>query len=124
MPARVLVVDDEPILRRLLEINLRAAGFDVTTAARGEEALGEATATAPDAIVLDLGLPDLSGDDLLTRMRNIPGVGAVPVIVLSGTDRAAAGGPGYASRVFAHLTKPMDPAVVVETVARAIARAD
>jgi two-component system KDP operon response regulator KdpE len=121
MSPRVLIVDDEHVLLRLLEVNLRAVGFDVRTAASGREALDAAAAEAPDAVVLDLGLPDLGGEEVLVALRQIPGMAAVPVIVLSGSDPHAAS--GYASGMFAHLTKPVDPAVVVETVRRALAAA-
>ena len=118
----VLVVDDEPVLLRLLEVNLRVAGFDVRTAASGRGAVDAAAAEAPDAVVLDLGLPDLDGWEVLERVRRIEGLSATPVIVLSGLDRDAAATPDYASDVHAFLTKPVEPADVVETVRRALAR--
>jgi two-component system KDP operon response regulator KdpE len=120
----VLVIDDEPVLLRLLEVNLRVAGFDVRTAASGGAALGSAAAEPPDAIVLDLGLPDLDGWEVLAGLRRLEGVSDVPVIVMSGLDRDAAATPDYASDVHAFLTKPVDPADLVETVRRALARTD
>ncbi|HEX6231339.1 MAG TPA: response regulator [Actinomycetota bacterium] len=65
-------------------------------------------------------MPDLGGGELLARLRELPGMAAVPIVVLSGTDRDVASERGYASGVFAHLTKPADPATIVETVRRAI----
>lgn len=120
---RVLVVDDEPVLRRLLELNLRAAGFEVRMAASGRGALAEAAAVPPDAVVLDLGLPDLEGAEVVRRLRELPGSDGVPVVVLSGSDRDARAAPGYPSGVFAHLTKPTDPAAVVEAIRRAVGTA-
>jgi two-component system KDP operon response regulator KdpE len=79
--ARVLVVDDEPQILRALGINLRARGWDVDTAGDGTSALAKIGATAYDVVVLDLGLPDLDGVDVLTRLR---GTSDVPVLVLSG----------------------------------------
>jgi len=67
--SRVLVVDDDPQLRRALRITLRAAGFEVVTAADGRTALAEATAAPPDVVVLDLGLPDLDGTEVLAGLR-------------------------------------------------------
>jgi two-component system KDP operon response regulator KdpE len=78
---RVLVVDDEPQLLRAMRITLHARGYDVRTAATGRKALSEAAATHPDIVVLDLGLPDLDGVDVITALR---GWSAVPIIVLSG----------------------------------------
>ncbi|MGN6334229.1 MAG: response regulator [Motilibacteraceae bacterium] len=78
---RVLVVDDDAAIVRALAINLRARRYDVRTAATGAEALHVATAHPPDLVVLDLGLPDLEGAEVLTALR---GWTQVPVIVLSG----------------------------------------
>jgi two-component system KDP operon response regulator KdpE len=77
---RVLVVDDEPQILRALRINLNARGFDVTTAASGAGALTAAAQTSPQVVVLDLGLPDIDGFEVLAGLR---GWTNVPVIVLS-----------------------------------------
>jgi len=77
----VLVVDDEPQILRALRINLRARRYDVTTAANGTQALDEAAAHPPDLVILDLGLPDMDGVDVIGGLR---GWTAVPIIVLSG----------------------------------------
>lgn len=80
---RVLVVDDDPTLRRTLAIGLRAEGHDVLLAADGRSALQAATEDQPDLMVLDLGLPDLSGVEVLRRLR---GWSRLPVVVLSARD--------------------------------------
>ena len=78
--SRVLVIDDDPQLLRALRITLRAAGHDVDTAPDGRTALQQAAAVHPDVIVLDLGLPDLDGTEVLAGLRPwYP----VPVLVLS-----------------------------------------
>ncbi|MCA0328730.1 MAG: response regulator transcription factor [Actinobacteria bacterium] len=77
---RVLVVDDEAALARALSINLRARGFEVATAADGRSALDLVARFHPDVVVLDLGLPDLDGLDVLEGIR---GWSPVPVLVLS-----------------------------------------
>jgi len=79
-PARILVVDDEPQILRALRTNLRGAGYEVFTAATAEEALAEAAARQPDAIILDLVLPDGNGTDVCRELRSWT---AAPVIVLS-----------------------------------------
>jgi two-component system KDP operon response regulator KdpE len=79
--SRVLVVDDEPQIVRTLAINLRARGYDVTTAGDGAEALQHAAAHPPDVVVLDLGLPDLDGVDVIAGLRRWT---SVPILVLSG----------------------------------------
>jgi two-component system, OmpR family, KDP operon response regulator KdpE len=77
---RVLVIDDEPQILRALRINLSVRGYEVTTAASGVEALRSAADHRPDVIVLDLGLPDMSGIEVLGGLR---GWLTAPVIVLS-----------------------------------------
>lgn len=118
----MLLVDDEKVILRMLEVNFRAAGFRVETAATGALALELAGAARPDAMVLDLGLPDLDGWEVVKRLREVDGLATVPVVVLSGVDRNDARARGYASSVEAYLTKPVEPDELVETVRRAIAR--
>ncbi len=78
--SRVLIVEDEHGLRRALAINLRARGYEVQTAATGTEALATAAAAVPDAVILDLGLPDMDGVDVVEGLR---GWSDAPIIVLS-----------------------------------------
>lgn len=77
---RILVVDDERGLRRALGINLRARGYEVTLAADGRSALRAASEEPPDAVVLDLGLPDVDGVAVIEGLR---GWSQVPIVVLS-----------------------------------------
>ncbi len=81
---RVLVVDDEPQILRFLRPGLSAGGFDVITAVTGAEAVKSAATMAPDLIVLDLGLPDKDGKDVIREIRTWSNV---PIIVLSARDR-------------------------------------
>ena len=76
----VLLVDDEDALLRTLSMNLRARGYDVTTAGDGEAALAELRAQVADVVILDLGLPGISGVEVLRELRTWS---SVPVIVLS-----------------------------------------
>src|SRR5689334_14474924 len=80
---RVLVVDDERAIRRALEINLSVRGYAVDAAATGEDALLLAAKNHPDVVILDLGLPGISGRDVIEGLR---GWTAVPIIVLSARD--------------------------------------
>lgn len=80
LPARVLVVDDEPQIRKFLGIALRSQGFEVREAAAGREGLERLATEGADVVVLDLGLPDVDGLDVLRDLRDFS---AVPVIVLS-----------------------------------------
>lgn len=105
MSARVLVVDDEPALARALAINLRAAGWEVATAADGASALEAAATFHPEVVLLDLGLPDMDGTEVLAGLR---GWSDVPVVVLSarqhGEDKIEAldlGADDYVTKPFA-----------------------
>src|SRR6201996_6604724 len=101
---RVLVVDDEPQILRALRINLRARHYEVMVAANGTQALDEAAAHPPDLVILDLGLPDMDGVEVIGGLR---GWTAVPIIVLSGradsTDKVEAldaGADDYVTKPF------------------------
>jgi two-component system KDP operon response regulator KdpE len=122
MAPKVLLVDDEKSILMMLEVNFRAAGFDVVTATSGAGALEMAVAARPDAVVLDLGLPDLDGWEVVKRLRELDGVASTPVVVLSGTDRNDALVRGYASTVEAYVTKPVEPDELVQTVRSVLAR--
>ena len=102
---KVLVVDDEPALARALAINLRSHGWEVVTAADGRSALDAAATEHPDVVVLDLGLPDLDGTEVISGLR---GWTSVPIVVLSarqhGEDKVEAldlGADDYVTKPFA-----------------------
>jgi len=80
---RVLVIDDEAQIRRFLDIGLRAEGYQVVLAATGAEGLGLAATQSPDIVVLDIGLPDMEGHDVLRELRTWS---QVPVVMLSVRD--------------------------------------
>jgi len=82
----ILIVDDEPQIHRFLAPALAASGYDTLRAERGDEALRLAAARAPDAILLDLGLPDIDGHEVLAKLRAFSDV---PIIILSARDREA-----------------------------------
>jgi two-component system KDP operon response regulator KdpE len=83
-PIRLLVVDDEPQIRRLLRVSLAAQGYHLIEASTGEQALTRAATEYPDLVILDLGLPDIDGQEVVRRLREWT---AVPIIVLSVRDR-------------------------------------
>ncbi|GIE75665.1 putative transcriptional regulatory protein KdpE [Actinoplanes philippinensis] len=101
---RILVVDDEPQIIRALRINLKARGYEVDTAPDGAAALRAAVDHHPDLVVLDLGLPDMEGAEVIAGLR---GWTSVPIIVLSGradsTDKVTAldaGADDYVTKPF------------------------
>jgi two-component system KDP operon response regulator KdpE len=78
--ARILVIDDEPQIRKFLRISLNAYGYEVIEAVRGEDGVAKCATGAPDLVILDLGLPDLDGQEVIARIREWS---KVPIIVLS-----------------------------------------
>jgi two-component system, OmpR family, KDP operon response regulator KdpE len=101
---RVLVVDDDPQLLRALRITLTARGYEVITATNGRDALGAASRTPPELVILDLGLPDLDGVAVIEGLR---GWCAAPIIVLSArhaepakVDALDAGADDYVTKPF------------------------
>ena len=100
---RVLVVDDEPQILRALTINLRARHYDVTTAATGADALASAAAHPPDLVILDLGLPDLDGVEVVRGLR---GWSTAPIIILSGRTDSADKVDALDAGADDYLTKP------------------
>ena len=101
---RVLVIDDEPQILRALRINLRVRSYEVDTAGTGAEALAAAAKHPPDLVILDLGLPDLDGVEVIEGLR---GWTQAPIIVLSGRTDATnkvnaldAGADDYVTKPF------------------------
>jgi two-component system, OmpR family, KDP operon response regulator KdpE len=101
---RILIVDDEPQILRALRINLQARGYEIRTAGDGAAALQATTAEHPDLIVLDLGLPDLDGVEVIRRLRAWT---PIPIVVLSGrtdshdkVDALDAGADDYVTKPF------------------------
>jgi two-component system KDP operon response regulator KdpE len=103
-PARVLVVDDEPQIRRLLRVSLGAQGYQVYDAPNGRDALTLTATERPDVIILDLGLPDMDGLDVIRRIREWTDT---PIVVLSVREQEAQkveafnlGGDDYVTKPF------------------------
>lgn len=82
--SRILVVDDEPQIQRFLKPSLAAAGYEVIGAATGAEALKAVATQAPDLVILDLGLPDMDGKEVIASLR---GWTDIPIVILSARDR-------------------------------------
>jgi two-component system KDP operon response regulator KdpE len=102
---RVLIVEDEPALLRALQINLRARGYEVTMAVSGRAALAEAGRRPPDAVLLDLGLPDVDGVDVIQELRTWS---RAPVIVLSGRTGSGDKIGALDAGANDYVTKPFD----------------
>jgi two-component system KDP operon response regulator KdpE len=102
---RVLVVDDEPQIVRALRVNLLARSYEVVTATTGRQALDAASREHPDLIVLDLGLPDIDGVDVVSALR---GWSSIPILILSGRLNSADKIRALDAGADDYVTKPFD----------------
>jgi len=118
---RILIVDDDPVILRLLQINFRLEGYEVDSASRGDEALRRAGEAVPDVVVLDIMMPGVDGFDVLRQLKEDPASRDVPVILLSARAQDEDRRRGYALGVEEYVTKPFDPAHLVEIVRRVLA---
>lgn len=118
MPKKILAVDDEKHIVRLVEINLQKAGYEVVTAGNGREAL-EAVATArPDLIVMDVMMPEMDGFAALQKLKENPATSSIPVIMLTAKAQDADVFKGWQSGADLYLTKPFNPAELLTFVQR------
>jgi CheY-like chemotaxis protein len=118
-PARILLVDDDEYVRRLLTRVLEALPAEVLSIANGEEAMRVAELWTPDMILLDLALPDIDGLTLLSVFRRRPTTGNTPIVVVSGL----AGHPGLRSAdVDGFVQKPIRTAALLRAIRAALDR--
>ncbi len=112
---RILVVEDDESVRRLVSLALEASGFDVIEAENGTEGLRLLKARRPDAVVLDLLMPDLGGERMLQALRAAPETKRTPVVVTSGKPDVPAEVIGLVGKEN-FLSKPFDADVLVDRV--------
>src|SRR5919204_551268 len=115
---RVLVVDDEAVIRQLIVINLELEGFEVYQAADGLDALDKAREVDPDVVTLDVMMPRLDGWATAQRLRADPNTCRARIVFISARTRPADVDRGLALGAEAYLTKPFDPEDVVAAVRR------
>jgi DNA-binding response OmpR family regulator len=118
MQPRVLVADDDPIILRLLEVNLGLEGFSVETALRGEDAMIRARETHPDLIILDVMMPGMTGHDVAGQLKGDPATADIPIVFLSARTQEEDRARGRELGVAAYITKPFDPGELVDIVRR------
>jgi DNA-binding response OmpR family regulator len=112
----VLVVDDDPVIVRLLEVNFEMEGFTVRMAADGQEGLDVARAEHPDVVVSDVMMPKLSGIELVTGLKADASTASIPVILLSAKAQASDIRAGMAAGADDYVTKPFEPLELVDRV--------
>ena len=120
MSKHVLAVDDENNIRRLIEVNLLRAGYRVTSAADGEEALRMIAEDRPDLIVSDVMMPNVDGFELLRRLKADPGTMDIPVLLLTAKAQDRDIFAGWAGGVHGYLTKPFNPGELLTWVAKTL----
>jgi CheY-like chemotaxis protein len=120
MAGRVLVVDDDDVIRQLICVNLELEGFEVFTAVDGNDCLTKARELQPDVVTLDVMMPQIDGWEAAARLRADPRTSAVKVVLLSARAQDSDLRRGDRIGVDAYLTKPFDPDELVETVRRLV----
>jgi CheY-like chemotaxis protein len=113
---RVLVVDDDEVIRRLIEVNLSLEGFEVSTAVDGQDCLDKVAEINPDVITLDVMMPRLDGWETAVQLRQAPDTAHIKVVLI--TARAQEDDKAHGARVGAdaYLTKPFDPNEMIRLV--------
>jgi CheY-like chemotaxis protein len=119
MSGRVLVVDDDKVIRQLIKVNLELEGFEVVTAADGVECLDVVHGVRPDLVTLDVAMPRLDGLRTAERLRSDPRTRHIPVAIVSGHTQFD-GEDGQEPPVDALLAKPFEPSELVRMVRQLI----
>ena len=118
----ILLVEDDPDIRELVAYKLTRGGFEVIEAADGPAALRAARERRPDAVILDVRLPRVSGIDVCRELRAAPATATVPIIMLTGAVRLPDLEQAYAAGATDYLVKPFSPRELLERVEAALAR--
>jgi CheY-like chemotaxis protein len=113
---RVLVVDDDEVIRQLIAVNLTLEGFDVVTAVDGRDCLEKVKYAEPDVITLDVMMPRLDGWVTATHLRRDPETAGIKVVLITARAQEDDRSRGHQIGVDAYLTKPFDPAEMIRVV--------
>ncbi|HSL10090.1 MAG TPA: response regulator [Actinomycetota bacterium] len=116
MSPRVLLVDDDPVILRLLEVNFRLDGFEVSTASHGGEALDRVRELRPDAVVLDVMMPGFDGYEVANRIRADEDLASTQLVFLTARTYDDPSGAAAALDDVDRVTKPFDPIALVRLV--------
>ena len=121
LATRILTVEDNDNIRRLISYNLQRAGYEVLQAANGKEAVRILQKVVPDLIILDVRMPEMNGFQLLELMRKYPKAAAIPVVMLSALSQTENVDRALALGVVDYIIKPLDPTVLLAKVKEALA---
>ena len=117
---RILVADDDPVILRLIQVNLELEGYQVLTANNGEEAVATATAEHPDLVILDIMMPRLDGYQACEQLKAEAATKDIPVVFLSAKAQQSDIEKGKTYGVDEYLTKPFDPTELLDVVERLV----
>jgi CheY-like chemotaxis protein len=116
---RILVVEDQDSIRRMIEALVQARGYQVTAVSSGAKAIDVAITDAPDIVLLDLNLPgQYDGFDVCQRLRSDPGTRTVPVVIISAMDDDESRTRATAAGATAYYTKPFSPIALLKEIDR------
>jgi CheY-like chemotaxis protein len=113
---RVLVVDDDEVIRRLIAVNLQLEGYEVAMAVDGQDCLDKVAAIEPDVITLDVMMPRLDGWETAVQLRESPQTAHIKVILISARAQEEDKNRGSHVGADAYLTKPFDPNEMIRVV--------
>ncbi len=122
MAHKILVVDDEPTIVRLMEFILARQGHQMMAAVNGEEALSKIQSEQPDLVLLDIMMPRIDGYEVAQRLRADPATAALPIIMLSAKAQDEDIRKGVEVGVDEYITKPFTPDHLVQVVAKYLER--
>jgi diguanylate cyclase (GGDEF)-like protein len=123
MPETILVVDDDPDIARFVEVNLRSAGYDVSVASDGEEALEKAATLRPDLVLLDVMMPRIDGFEVAQRLRRNPQTANTSIIMLTAKALSTDKVLGLTAGADDYIIKPFDPIELLARVKGTLRRA-
>jgi CheY-like chemotaxis protein len=118
MAARILVVDDDPSIVKLLTLNLEIEGYEVVSAANGREALEAVAEHDPDLVVCDVMMPVMNGLEVVSRLKRDDETKDLPVVMLSAKAQELDVAHGKATGADEYVTKPFDPEDLLAVVAK------
>jgi two-component system alkaline phosphatase synthesis response regulator PhoP/two-component system response regulator VicR len=121
MPKKILAVDDERHIVRLVQINLQKEGYEVVTAGNGREALEKVKSEKPDLIVMDVMMPEMDGFEALENLKADEATAQIPVIMLTAKAQDADVFSGWQKGADLYLTKPFNPSELLTFVKRIFA---
>jgi len=113
---KILIVDDEPYVTRSLTFMLKKEGYNVSSAANGEEAMAKVRESKPNLIFLDVMMPKKNGYEVCQEMKSEPGLNDVHIIMLTAKGQEADREKGFNSGADEFMTKPFSPMRVIEKV--------